>query len=96
MRALQTRLGATDCVIHQQHDYRSHCGDAYAVKIYSADAAVPQEAYEPSSDDGADDPQNNIDDQSVATLIHDLAADESGDQAEDDPSLEKTFEPPLL
>jgi hypothetical protein len=73
--------GFLDGVIGKQdYDCANH-GYAEAVKIKAGYAVCTQEAKEPPANDGTDDPEDDVEDETLTRLVDDFAADETGYQA---------------
>ena len=70
---------AEDRVVDQQHHDRADHRDHHAVQIEPGDSGVPEEREDLSADDGAHDTEHDVEDQSFAGFVDDLAADKACD-----------------
>ena len=73
-------------VIGHQHDDRSYHGNHHAVEIKTGDPASTQGAENDATHDCPDNAEKEVHKEAHSGLIHDLAGDEPGDQAQYDPS----------
>ena len=81
-RAVGTKLSPANRMVDDQANDRSEHGDEQAVKIETADPGMPEEAEEPTADNGADNAEQDVEEQTFAATIDQLAADEAGNQPE--------------
>ena len=77
---------APNRMVHHQKCDGAHDGHQDAVKIQSSDSTGAEEIEQPSSSDGSDDSEHEVENEPLASLVNDLAADESGDQPQNNPS----------
>jgi ribonuclease HII len=68
----------------QQDDSAYHCHEQ-TVHVQACDARFAKVMEQPAADHRADDPEQNIDDHSVATVVHQVTRDESSQETENDP-----------
>jgi hypothetical protein len=73
-------------VINNDHYDRPDHGDDQAVNVESRHAGLAEEVEDVPSHNGADDPQDNVENNPLAGLVHDLAANKACNQTQDDPS----------
>jgi hypothetical protein len=71
-------------VIDEEHHDGTDHSDEHAVEIKSGDAHRTALCEQKAANDRADDAENDIEDDSLACLVADLAGGESRDQPEDD------------
>src|SRR5579872_5391927 len=83
-RAL-TSLGSTNRVIEDQHYDRAQHRDHKAVEIEAVHAGFAKERHDPTADNGTDHAEHQIDHQSLASLVDDLAGNEARDESQDQP-----------
>jgi hypothetical protein len=75
-------------MIDEQDDDSAAHGYHQAVQIQATYPTRAQESKKPSPNDSTHDTEQNIGQESGSLPIHDLARDESGQQTQQDPSLE--------
>jgi hypothetical protein len=73
-------------MIKNKYDDRSHDGDKHAINIEPGYTAGAERRENESSNERPDDTKDYIEKKSFPCLVDDFAADESGDQSEDDPT----------
>src|SRR5205823_5292217 len=76
---------AGDGVVDEQHDHRADDGDEDAVEVQAGDAGGAEAGEHEAADEGADDAQQQVEPEPAAGYVHELAGDEAGDQAQNDP-----------
>src|SRR4051812_34566239 len=84
--SLLQRPVACDLVIGPEHDDGTDYGHDQTPDVETRDAGRTEGAEDQTANDGADDAQHDIHDHALAGLVDDLAADEAGDKAENDPA----------
>src|SRR5262249_33597361 len=83
---LTARSGrAADGVGDDQDDDGPDDRDDDAPEVEAGDADAAERAEQPAADHRADDAEHDVENESRALPVHDLAGDEAGDQPEDDP-----------
>ena len=75
-----------DGVVNPQHDDSADDRHKHTVEVETGDPGSANQAEEDPSNDGTDDPKDNIEDQALAALVHYLGRDEAGNQSQNDPS----------
>jgi hypothetical protein len=70
-------LNAFDRVPDDQHNHCADNGDQQAVQVESSYAGMPKRIEQPSANHGADNAQYEVEQQSLAALVDDLASDKS-------------------
>src|SRR5579885_251257 len=78
--ALGASALAGDGVIDQQHHDGSANGHEQTVGVEARDAGHAEDSEQPAPHEGADDPENDIHQNSLSALVDDLACDESRDE----------------
>jgi hypothetical protein len=71
-------------IANQDYDCAND-GNAEAVDIDAGHAVGSEETEKPSSDDGTDDPQDDIEEETFSRFVDDLASDETGNQTQHNP-----------
>src|SRR3954470_20052762 len=79
------RSAAGDHMVDPQHDHGPDDGHDQAVDVQTGHPGRAEEAEQKAADYGADNSQHDIQYHALACLVDDLAANEPGDQAENDP-----------
>jgi hypothetical protein len=80
------RPSADDGVIdHEDHNGPDH-RDHHTVEIEARHSGSAKERKQPSPDNRTDDTEDNVENDSPALLVNELAGDEAGDKAQNDPS----------
>jgi hypothetical protein len=74
-----------DSVVNNQKDHGTNHSDQQAIQVQACDSGGAEGIKEPASNDGADNPQNDIEDQALALFIDNLAPDETGEQTKHNP-----------
>lgn len=77
--------GFLDGVIANQDYDCANDGHAEAVEVKASYAVCPEEAKEPSANNGTDDPEDDVEDETFSRFVDDFASDETGHQAQHDP-----------
>ena len=72
-------------VVNNQYDHGTDHSDQQAVKIQSRDAGSAESTKEPAANYGAKDPQKNVENQTLALFINNLAPDEASKQTKHNP-----------
>jgi hypothetical protein len=76
-------------VIEDQHDDRSeHCNDQ-TVQIEAGDAAGADRRKDETADHRPDNAKNNVEKETLALFVHDLAGDESCNQPQYNPRYDR-------
>jgi hypothetical protein len=78
--------GASEGVVHDEKYYGTNDGDHEAIQVQARDAWRSEFIKDETTDDGADDSEQDVEDNPFSALVHDFASDETGQQAEYDPS----------
>jgi hypothetical protein len=77
-----SRFAPDQRVIDKQENHRADHGNQNAVDIKASHSDHPKELKQISSDDSADNAEQDIQYQAFAALVHELARNKSCDQAE--------------
>jgi hypothetical protein len=72
-------------VVDDEDDDRAADANQHAVEVEPGHSRPSEVLEQPASDDSADDAENDIQQESLACLVDDLAGEEPGDEPEDDP-----------
>jgi len=75
-------------VVRNQKDDRTNRCDKKTMHVQAVDALMPEIVKKPSADNGAHDSEQDVEHHAFATMIHQMAGDESGDESEQDPNEE--------
>ena len=73
-------------MVDHQHDDGPDHGDDEAVEVEAGDRRGTDQREQEAADDRADYAKNNVEQEALARFVDDLAADESGDETEQNPS----------
>jgi hypothetical protein len=76
-------------VIENQQNHRSDNRHEETVKVESGYARGSKDMEQPATGKSADNAQQDVEQNALASTVHDLAADEPGNQTENDPSQER-------
>src|ERR1700730_797951 len=76
-------------MVGDQDQHRAHHCDQDAVKIHPGNAVRPEHRKDVSANDSADDSEDYIEKHAFACFVDKLAADESSDQSEHNPSQKR-------
>src|SRR6187402_838287 len=79
------RRPANHEMVENQHHDGTDDGDEQAVEVKTGNSGRPELIEQEAADDGADDTEHDVEEDTLPGPVDDLAADEPGDQAEDDP-----------
>src|SRR5512146_401492 len=82
---LRVNAAAAQRVVHHQDDDRADRGHQDAVEVDAGGARVAELIEEPAAHHGADDAEEQVSDETFATLVDHLATDETADDSDDDP-----------
>jgi len=85
---IDPRAAPKERVINHKEDDRPDHGHQNAVEIDAGHARHAERLKEIAADNGADYTQNDVEQHTFARFVHDLARDESRNQAQDNPSNE--------
>src|SRR5208282_561932 len=83
-------------MIDHQHDDRSNHSNYHAVEIETGDPARAQSAEDNTTHDCPDNAEDEVEKEAHSGLIHDLAGDEPGEEAQYNPSYDRHDAPPHL
>jgi hypothetical protein len=75
-----------DCVVDDQHDDRPNDSDKHAVKIEAGNARRAKGGEDEASDNCSDHAKDDVEKEALTGSVDDFAADEPGDEAQDDPT----------
>jgi hypothetical protein len=73
-------------VIHNEHNDCADDGDKHAVEIETGHTRMASKLKQPTANQRADHPKDNVEEDTRACTIYNLAGDKTGDQPEDNPS----------
>src|SRR5689334_22417148 len=73
-------------MVEQKYHDRPHDRHDHAPDVEAGDADSPYQGEQKSSDDPSDDPEENVEDDTLSLLVDDLACNETGNQAQNDPA----------
>jgi hypothetical protein len=81
-------LAARRCnrVISREHDDRADDRNNHAVEVETGDAFRAEDAEQYAADNSTDDTEDDIEKESLALFVHNLAGDEAGDETQDEPT----------
>jgi len=77
---------APNCVVHHKDNDGANDSHQETVEIQSCDSTSTEHVEQPSSSDGSDDSENEVEDQPLTSLVDDLTANETRKQPQNDPS----------
>src|SRR3954451_1308107 len=79
------RSTAYQSVVEDQHNDRADHGHKHAVKVEAGDPGAAKGSEEPTADYRTDDPEHDVQHHAFASLVDDLAGDETSDEAQNKP-----------
>ena len=85
----------TDRVINDKHHHSTDNRDEHAVQVETGHTGRAETLKQPSPNDPADHPEDDVEEETFPLPVHDLAGDETGDQPEDDPAEDRHIRTPL-
>src|SRR6476620_1415467 len=77
--------GAPDGVVHNQENSRSYRGNQNTVKVHSRHTRVTEPLEQPTADHRAHDTKQHIQHNALTAAIDDMAGNEAGNDAEQNP-----------
>ena len=72
-------------MVDDQHDNRANHGNKHAVEVETGNPSGAELREQKAAYNGTDNAKDDVEDQTFAGLIHDLAGDEPGDQTQHQP-----------
>lgn len=77
---LRQSAPACDRVIDEQHDDRAHDGDEHRINVEAGYSGAADFGEDEAADEGAHDPENDVQDAALAALVNDTTRHKSGNQ----------------
>jgi hypothetical protein len=87
--ARRATLSAFDRVPYNKHEHCANHSDEQAIQIQAGHTAVTECVEQPTTDDRADDSQDDVEENAFAAIVDNFASDETSQESEDDPSTER-------
>jgi len=87
---------SSDRVINDKHYHSTDNRDEHAVQVEAGYSGPAEMLEEPATNDPADHPEDDVEEETFPLPVHDLAGDETGDQPEDDPAEDRHLRTPLV
>jgi hypothetical protein len=78
-------------IVDQQHHHRTNDCNDHAVNVQTSHAAGTKQTEQKATDERADDAQGDVEPETLAVFVDDLAPDETGNQAKYDPANDTHF-----
>jgi hypothetical protein len=83
-------------MVHDQHEYRTDNGDRYARDIDACNTSITEVFENCTADNRANNPEHDIENQTLASTIDDLASNEASDKTYYEPRYDSHISSPIV